>query len=114
MAAEEPLLQVYQKASLEKRSRLALIVDTPSAQNLSIAAMIPARPSALAARRPCELLACSARKVSAAAMPEGKRSCSILIICRFMGMAIVTPSTAMKNTQASISGTDIDWLLTMM
>jgi hypothetical protein len=51
---------------------------------------------------------------SAAAMPEGKRSCSILIICRFIGMAIVTPSTAMKNTQASISGTDIDWSLMMM
>jgi hypothetical protein len=43
------------------------------------------------------------------ATPEGNRSCSILIICRFMGMAIVTPSTAMKNTHASISGTDIDW-----
>jgi hypothetical protein len=32
-----------------------------------------------------------------------------LIICRFMGMAIVTPSTAIKNTHASMSGTDIDW-----
>src|SRR4051812_11712627 len=42
-------------------------------------------------------------------MPEGKRSCSILIICRFIGIAIVTPSTAIKNTQASMSGTDIDW-----
>ena len=70
--------------------------------------MSAARPSALAARRPCELLACSARKVSAAAMPDGKRNCSTLIICRFIGMAMVTPSTAMKNTQASISGTDID------
>jgi len=73
------------------------------------AAISAARPSALAARNPCELLACNARKVSAAAMPEGKRSCSILIICLFMGMAIVPPSTAIKNTQASISGTDIDW-----
>ena len=63
---------------------------------------------------PCALLACSARSVSAAAMPDGKRSCSMLIICRFIGMAMVTPSTAMKNTQASISGTDIDWSLTMM
>jgi hypothetical protein len=98
----------------EKRSRLALIVDSPSAQNLSIAAMSPARPSALAGRRPRELLACSARKVSAAAMPEGKRSCSTLIICRFIGMAMVTPSTAIKNTQASMSGTDIEWRLMMM
>jgi hypothetical protein len=63
---------------------------------------------------PCAVLLCSARSVSAAATPEGKRSCSMLIICRFMGMAIVTPSTAMKNTQASMSGTDIDWLLTIM
>jgi hypothetical protein len=29
-------------------------------------------------------------------------------ICFFIGMAIVTPSTAIKNTQASMSGTDID------
>jgi hypothetical protein len=45
-------------------------------------------------------------------MPEGKRTCSILMIS-FMGMAIVTPSMAMKNTQASISGTGIDWSLMM-
>ncbi len=85
-----------------------MIVDSPSAQTLSIAAISPASASALAARRPCALSAWSAFKVSAAAMPEGKRSCSILIICRFMGMAIVTPSTAMKNTQASMSGTGIE------
>ena len=46
----------------------------------------------------------SARSVSAAAMPLGKRSCSMLIICRFMGIAMVTPSTARKNTHASIAG----------
>ncbi len=51
------------------------------------------------------LCECSARSVSAAAMPLGKRSCSMLIICRFIGIAIVTPRTARKNTQASISGT---------
>ena len=59
---------------------------------------------------PCE---CSARSVSAAAMPLGKRSCSMLIICRFIGMAIVTPSTARKNTQASISGIGKGWPLSM-
>jgi uncharacterized oligopeptide transporter (OPT) family protein len=37
-------------------------------------AITPARPRALAASRPCELLECRARNVSAAAMPEGKRS----------------------------------------
>jgi hypothetical protein len=90
------------------------MVDSPSAQNLSTAAISPAIPSALAARMPCEALTLSALSVSAAAMPDGKRSWSTLIICRFMGIAIVTPSTAIKNTHASISGIDIDWPLTMM
>ncbi len=36
----------------------------------------------------------------AAAMPDGKRSRSTLIICRFMGMASVTPSTARKKIHA--------------
>ena len=40
-------------------------------------------------------------------MPLGKRSCSTLIIWRFMGIAMVTPSTARKNTHASMSGSDI-------
>ncbi|MNK89419.1 hypothetical protein D3C87_1094290 [compost metagenome] len=38
-------------------------------------------------------------RVVAAAVPEGKRSCSTLIICRFMGMASMTPSMARKNVQ---------------
>src|SRR4030095_12570407 len=37
-------------------------------------------------------------------MPLGKRSCSTLIIWRFIGIAMVTPSTARKNTQASSVG----------
>jgi hypothetical protein len=40
-------------------------------------------------------------------MPLGNRSCSMLIICRFMGIAIVTPSSARKKTQASIVDSDI-------
>jgi hypothetical protein len=37
-------------------------------------------------------------------MPLGKRSCSTLIIWRFIGIAIVTPSTARKNTHARSVG----------
>jgi hypothetical protein len=47
-------------------------------------------------------------------MPLGKRSCSILIICRFMGMAMVTPSTARQNTHASMVGSDMVLLLMSM
>ena len=32
----------------------------------------------------------------------GKRSCSTLIICRFMGMAVTTPRRAIIATQGSI------------
>ena len=67
----------------------------------------PAQPSARAERAPLPPAAWSAASVSAAAMPLGKRSCSTLIICRFMGIAMVTPSTARKNTHASMSGSDI-------
>ena len=37
-------------------------------------------------------------------MPEGNRSCSWLIICRFIGMARKTPSAAVKNTNAAATG----------
>ncbi len=81
----------------------ALIRVSPSAQNLVTSAMSPAHPSARAERIPASPVACSARRVSAAAMPLGKRSCSTLIIWRFIGIAIVTPSTASRRTQASMS-----------
>jgi hypothetical protein len=83
-------------------AKLALASASPSAQNFAVRATSPAHASARAERRPEAPAACSARRVSAAAMPLGKRSCSTLIICRFIGMAIVTPSTASRNTQASI------------
>jgi hypothetical protein len=47
-------------------------------------------------------------------MPLGKRSCSTLIICRFMGIAMVTPSTERQNTHASMVGRDIVLLLMSM
>jgi hypothetical protein len=52
--------------------------------------------------------------VSAAAMPLGKRSCSTLIIWRFIGIAIVTPSTERQNTHASMVGRDMTLLLISM
>jgi len=84
---------------------------SPSAQNLVSSASSPAQPSARAERSPLSPVACKARRVSAAAMPLGKRSCSTLIIWRFMGMAIVTPSTESRNTQASISPSGMAVLL---
>ena len=36
-------------------------------------------------------------------MLSGNLICSMLIIWRFIGMAIVTPSTAMKNIQAKVT-----------
>ena len=88
----------------------ASVADTsarPSDQNLSSSATSPAQPSARAERRPWAPTECSARSVSAAAIPLGKRSCSTLIIWRFIGMAIVTPSTESRKTQASISPSGI-------
>ena len=88
----------------------ASVADTsarPSDQNLSSSATSPAQPSARAERRPWAPTECSARSVSAAAIPLGKRSCSTLIIWRFIGIAIVTPSTESRNTQASISPSGI-------
>ena len=38
----------------------------------------------------------------------------MLIICRFMGMAIVTPSSDRKNTHASIAESDMVLLLISM
>ena len=92
----------------------ALTSPSPSAQNLATSASSPAQPSARAERSPPAPAACSARSVSAAAMPLGKRSCSTLIICRFMGIAIVTPSTESRNTHASIDGSDITRSLSSM
>ena len=71
-------------------------------------------PSALAARMPFSPCEWSARRVSAAATPLGKRSCSMLIICFFIGTAIVTPRMARKNTHASVSGTGSAWPFNMM
>jgi hypothetical protein len=90
-----------------KGASLALTRVSPSAQNLPMKARRPATPSARAERSPRSPAEWSARSVSAAAMPLGKRSCSMLIICRFMGMAIVTPSTARKKTHASMMGNDM-------
>ena len=75
----------------------------PSIQNWLMAASTPPVPSARAeraARAPSEY---KVRSVTAAAIPVGKRSCSTLTICRFIGIAMVTPSTASTNTQANIS-----------
>ncbi len=86
-----------------------LTSTSPSAQNLSSAASTPAMPSAWAARIPFSPCECSARNVSAAAMPLGKRSCSTLIICRFIGTAMVTPRMARKNTQPNVSPSGSGW-----
>jgi hypothetical protein len=56
----------------------------------------------------------SSRNDSVSAIPLGKRSCSTLIICRFIGIAMVTPSTASRNTHASMSGSaSVVWLTSM-
>jgi hypothetical protein len=92
---------------MAKGASVTLTSARPSAQNLLAAATSPAQPNAFAERMPFPPAAWSARSVSAAAMPLGKRNCSTLIICRFMGMAMVTPSTASRKTQASMTGSDI-------
>ncbi len=97
-----------------KGESFALTTTRPSAQNLPTNAMRAAHPRARADRIPASPVEWSARSVSAAAMPLGKRSCSTLIIWRFMGMAMVTPSTDRKNTQASIVGRDRVWSLIIM
>ena len=86
----------------------------PSAQNFPAAARSPAQPRAFADPMPLLPVEWSARSVSAAAIPLGKRSCSMLTICRFIGIAIVTPSTARRKTQASINGNDSVVLLMSM
>jgi hypothetical protein len=101
-------------ACSSKRAQPWFTRCSPSFQNLWIRATRPAMPSARAARVPLSPEECSARSVSAAAMPLGKRSCSMLIICRFIGTAMVTPSTARKKIHPSMSGSDSDSLLSMM
>ncbi len=95
-------------------ARLGLNTPSPSAQSLPTAAMSAAQPSAFAERTPVLPVEWSAWSVSAAAMPLGKRSCSMLIICRFIGMAMVTPSTASRKIHASMSGSERVVLLTSM
>ena len=46
-------------------------------------------------------------------MPVGKRSCSTLIIWRFIGIVMVTPRTARKKTHANVSPSGSAWLLIM-
>jgi hypothetical protein len=92
----------------------ALTTTSPSVQNLLTTASRPAQPSPRADRIPDSPTEWSARSVSAAAMPLGKRRCSTLIICRFMGIAMVTPSTERQNTHASIVGSDMVLLLMSM
>ena len=97
-------LRAVTHVPIMKGTSFALTSASPSAQNLPTTATSPAQPRARAERMPLSPTEWSARSVSAAAMPLGKRSCSMLTICRFMGIAIVTPSTARKNTHASIVG----------
>ena len=97
-----------------KGASLALMTTRPSVQNLLMTASSAAQPSARAERMPDSPTEWSARSVSAAAMPLGNRSCSTLIICRFIGMAMVTPSTARQNTHASMVGSDMVLLLMSM
>ena len=87
-----------------KGASLPLTSTRPSAQNLVPMARAPAHARARAERIPVSPTAWRARRVSAAAMPLGKRSCSRLIIWRFMGTAMVTPSTERKNTHAIMVG----------
>jgi hypothetical protein len=89
-----------------KGASRGLTSTSPSAQSFPRTAPSPAQPRARAERAPRPPTAWSARRVSAAAMPLGKRSCSMLIICRFMGMAMVTPSTERKKIHASITGSE--------
>jgi hypothetical protein len=95
-------------------ARLGWRTARPSAHSLPIAARSAAQPSAFAERIPVLPVEWSAWSVSAAAIPLGKRSCSMLIICRFIGIAMVTPSTASRNTHASMSGSESVVLLTSM
>ena len=99
--------------SLENGASRAMAAK-PSCQKLSMAARSPAMPSALAARMPFAPWEWSARKVSAAATPLGKRSCSMLIICFFIGTAMVTPRMARKKTHANVSGSESAWPFNMM
>jgi hypothetical protein len=96
-------LNLVQSVSLENAASLGMTAK-PSWMKLSMAAISPAIPSAFAARIPFCPCECKARNVSAAATPLGKRSCSMLIICFFIGMAIVTPRMARKKTHAKVSG----------
>ena len=97
-----------------KGASFAFTSARPSAQSLPMSASSPAPPRARAERMPLSPTEWSARSVSAAAIPLGKRSCSMLIICRFMGIAMVTPSTDRKNTHASMAGRDmVPWSMSM-
>ena len=102
------VLSLVIKASLENGASFENKAK-PSCQKLSSAASRPARPSALAARMPLAPCEWSARSVSAAATPLGKRNCSMLIICFFIGTAMVTPRIARKKTQARVSGIERGW-----
>ena len=104
---------LVQIVSLENAASFGMTAK-PSCTKLSMAASTPATPSALAARIPFAPCECRARKVSAAATPLGKRSCSMLIICFFIGTAIVTPRMARKKTHANVSGSESAWPFSMM
>ena len=92
----------------------AFTTTRPSAQNLLTRAISPARPSARAERAAASPTECSARSVSAAAIPLGNRSCLTLIICLFIGIAMVTPMTATKKIQANMTDNGISVLLSSM
>ena len=87
----------------DKAEALALEVK---AFNGRLARMHGARRAAparsLALPEPLPASPWSALRVSAAAMPVGNLSCSTLIICCFMGMAMTTPSMAMLEIQKNM------------
>ena len=75
----------------------------------------PPKPSDFAERIPVLPVEWSAGGFSAAAIPLGKRSCSdVDHLSALIGMAMVTPSTASRNTHASMSGSESVALLTSM
>ena len=79
----------------------------PSRKNAVKAPKAAASPSDRALSTASLPVECRLRSVSAAAIPLGNLSCSTLIICRFIGTAMKTPSTARKNVHAASTGQGI-------